>query len=392
MGRLLLFVLLIGGGHWLSAAELPLIPPSDAKLNAEKLSEIDGLVATAIAEKKMPGCVVVIGRPAGIVWLKAYGDKQLEPERVAMTDDTVFDLASLTKPIATATSIMKLVEEGGLSVDDPVAKYLPEFGVEGKEAITIRDLLVHRSGLIPDNSIADYADGPIKAKERLLALKPIAPRGTKFLYSDVNFMILGEVVAKVAGMPVDEFAREELFEPLEMTETTYLPNEALRSRAAPTEKRDGEWIQGKVHDPRAYRLGGVAGHAGLFGTARDLARYATDALAGLEHDKSRILKQSTWREMTKPQLIVGTDRNGQRTEDTRGLGWDMRSRFSGNRGTKYSSAAFGHGGFTGTAIWIDPETRLYVVFLSNRVHPSGKGLVNPLIGKIGETVVDAIVE
>jgi CubicO group peptidase (beta-lactamase class C family) len=376
--------------HLLHAAELPRLAPADMGLNAGKLAEMDGLIATAIAEMKMPGCVVLIGRSKGIAWLKAYGDKRVEPEHQAMTDDTVFDLASLTKPLATATSIMKLAEQGKLSIDDPVSKHLPDFAAEGKEAITIRDLLVHRSGLIPDNAIGDYLEGPIKAKERLLALKPTAPVGTKFMYSDVNFMVLGEVVAKVSGKPLNEFARDQLFVPLDMTETTYLPSDSLALRAAPTEQRDGKWMQGQVHDPRSYRLGGVAGHAGLFGTVRDLAKYATDALAGLESDNSHILKQETWRAMTTPASIVGTDQKGQRTEDIRGLGWDMRSRYSSNRGTKFSARAFGHGGFTGTAIWIDPGTDLYVIFLSNRVHPSGKGLVNPLAGKIAEIAVDAV--
>ena len=382
-------LLVIAGSGILSAAELLRVVPADAGLNADKLGEIDGLVATAIAEKKMPGCVVLIGRPQGIAWLKAYGDKRLEPEREPMTIDTVFDLASLTKPLATATAVMKLVEQEKLSIDDLVSKYLPDFAVEGKDAITIRDLLVHRSGLIPDNAIADYLEGPIKAKDRLLALKPVAPVGTKFMYSDVNFMILGELVARVSEVPLNTFAHKQLFTPLEMTETTYLPGEQLRIRSAPTEKRNGEWIQGEVHDPRAYKLGGVAGHAGLFGTAMDLAKYASDSLAGIENDKSTILKQETWRAMSTPVTIVGTDNKGQRTEDIRGLGWDMQSRYSSNRGTKLSAKAFGHGGFTGTALWIDPGTRLYVVFLSNRVHPNGKGLVNPLAGRIAEISVEA---
>ena len=387
--RFLLF-LCLGLCAPLHGADLPLLPPAQSGLSPEKLADIDGLVATAIAEKKLPGCVILVGRPDGIAFIKAYGDKRLEPEREAMTDDTVFDLASLTKPLATATSIMKLVEQGKLAVDEPVIKYLPDFGVEGKEQITIRDLLVHRSGLIPDNAISDYQQGPQLARTRLLALKPVAPCGTKFMYSDVNFMILGEIVAKVAAIPLNEFARDQIFAPLEMRDTTYVPNEALCARCAPTEKRDGKWIQGEVHDPRAFRLEGVAGHAGLFGTARDLARYATDALAGITHDKSRILKQPSWQAMTTRVIINGPDSKGQRTQDIRGLGWDIQSRYSSNRGTKFSPAAFGHGGFTGTALWIDPGTNLYVIFLSNRVHPNGKGLVNPLVGKIAEIAVDAI--
>ncbi|MEK6260907.1 MAG: serine hydrolase domain-containing protein [Planctomycetota bacterium] len=387
---LVLFASMCLIGSRIDAADLPQVTPAQVGLNAERLAEIDGLVAAAISEKKLPGCVVLIGRPEGIAWLKAFGDKRLEPEREPMTDDTVFDLASLTKPLATATSIMKFVEQGKLSLDDPASKHISEFGVTGKEVITIRDLLVHRSGLIPDNAIADYADGPLKAKERLFALKLSAPVGSKFMYSDVNFMVLGEVVSRVSGRPLNEFAHREIFTPVGMGETMYLPTEPLRVRAAPTEQREGRWMQGEVHDPRAYKLGGVAGHAGLFGTARDLAKYATDALAGINHDQSRVLKQETWRTMTTRHTIEGTDRQGQPTRDVRGLGWDMQSRYSINRGTKFSSSAFGHGGFTGTALWIDPENKLYVIFLSNRVHPNGKGLVNPLAGKIGEIAVEAL--
>ena len=374
------------------AADLPQLDSTSAKLNPEKLAAIDGLVATAISEKKMPGCIVLIGRSAGVVSLKAYGNKRVEPEAEVMTDDTVFDLASLTKPLATATSIMKLVESGKLSLNDTVAQHLPDFAVENKEKITILDLLVHRSGMIPDNAIKDYLDGPAKAKERLLALKPIAPLGTKFMYSDVNFMILGEIVQRVSGKPINQFASEHIYLPLKMSETMYLPPEDLRRRAAPTEKRDGHWMQGEVHDPRAFRLDGVAGHAGLFGTARDLARYATDALAGIQHDRSRILKQRTWHTMTTPVTIEGPDQKGQPTRDIRGAGWDMKARYSSNRGTRFSEKAFGHGGFTGTALWIDPGTDLYVIFLSNRVHPAGKGAVNPLAGQICDIVVDARID
>lgn len=374
------------------AAELPRLSAEQSGMNIERLAALDQLIAAAIEQQQMPGCVVLIGRPGGVVLLRAYGNKRIEPAIQAMSEDTVFDLASLTKPLATATSIMKLAEQQKLSVDDPVAKYIPEFAVEAKDDITIRDLMVHRSGLIPDNALSDYFDGPVKARERLFALKPSAPIGSSFRYSDVNFMILGEIVSRVAHEPLNEFARREIFVPLEMSETTYLPSETLRQRAAPTERRDGVWLQGEVHDPRAARLEGVAGHAGLFATATDLARFAMDALAGLEKDESRILKQTTWRAMIEPHTIPGTTQDGKSTRDIRGLGWDNQSRYSANRGTKLSPQAFGHGGFTGTVLWIDPSKKLFVVFLSNRLHPTGKGLVNPLVGKIVDLVVDSLQE
>jgi len=385
-------VFLSGLAAWsaIDAAEVPERPPAELGLNATRLADIDGLVATAIDEKKLPGCVVAIGRPGGLAWCKAYGNRQVEPEPVPMTVDTVFDLASLTKPLATATALMQLVERGQVDLDAPASKYIPEFAAAGKESITLRDLLLHRSGLIPDNPLADYLDGPVRARERLFALKPVAIPRTRFQYSDVSFLVLGEVIERVSGQPLATFTQEQIYEPLGMAETRYLPGEALRARAAPTERRNGTWIQGEVHDPRADRLGGVAGHAGLFSTAHDLARYAADALAGTTHDQSRILKQATWKRMAEPHTITGTNAKGEPTEDIRGLGWDMQSRFSSNRGTRFTPRAFGHGGFTGTAIWIDPGSQLYVIFLSNRVHPNGKGIVNPLAGRIADVAVDAL--
>ena len=309
-----------------------------------------------------------------------------------MTVETVFDLASLTKPLATATSIFKLAEMQKLSVDEPVAKYIPEFAVEGKGEITLRDLLVHRSGLIPDNPMSDYLDGPLKARERLFGLKLTAPNRSSFKYSDVNFLVLGEIVARVSGEPLSDFSRKHIYEPLGMKDTGYLPVESLRTRAAPTVQRDGAWLQGEVHDPRAFRLEGVAGHAGLFGTARDLAAYASDALAGLHNDKSRILKQASWQAMIEPHAIEAVDKDGKPTRDVRSPGWDVQSRYSSNRGKRLSGSSFGHGGFTGTSLWIDPDHSLFVIFLSSRLHPSGRGLVNPLIGKITDITVDALVK
>ena len=270
--------------------------------------------------------------------------------------------------------------------DEPVATYLPECAASGKEKVTVRQLLIHVSGLIPDNSIKDYDDGAEKALERVFALKPQTPPGERFAYSDMNFVVLGELVKKLSGRSVHEFSREHIFQPLGMNETTYLPGEDLKSRAAPTEKRDGKWMQGEVHDPRAFKLGGIAGHAGLFSTAEDLAIYASMMLGRGERGGKRILSEDVWKLMTAPNKVPARRNNGKEYEGLRGIGWDMKTGYSINRGDSFSPAAFGHGGFTGTAIWIDPEKDLFLIFLSNRVHPDGKGLVNPLIGKIGELV------
>ena len=363
------------------AAGLPQAEPAAVGMDGAKLAQIDAIVAEGIEQKKMPGCVVCIGRRGKIVMLKAYGNKQLRPAEVPMTTDTVFDMASITKPMATATSIMLLVERGQLKLDDKVATILPEFAVNEKDSITVRDLLIHQSGLLPDNALADYNDGPEAALQKICALKLQAPTGTKFIYSDVNYILLGEIVRKVSGKSVHEFSRDNIFQPLGMKETGYLPNEPLRARAAPTQERDGHWMQGEVHDPRAFKLGGIAGHAGLFSTGEDLAIYAQMMLSHGEYQGKRIMSPEMFALMTRGEKV---------SSGIRGLGWDKRTGFSINRGEGLSAAAFGHGGFTGTVLWIDPELELFVIFLSNRVHPDGKGLVNPLAGKIGTIAAEAI--
>ncbi len=352
-------------------------------VSGENFEHVDKLVQSGIAEAKMPGCVLCVGRHDQILVLKAYGNKRVEPTMEPMTVDTVFDMASITKPIATATSIMKLIEQGKLSLSDKVATILPDFAQNGKESLTILDLLVHRSGLIADNAMKDYDEGPKVAWDRICALSLVTPVGTAFKYSDVNFIVLGKVVEKLSGMGLDVFAEQSLFVPMEMKQSGYRPSAELRARAAPTEIRDGHWMQGEVHDPRAYALGGVAGHAGLFSTAADIAIYAQMMLnrgIHLSHagKATPILSPSTVDVMTRSYSVPG---------GIRGLGWDKQSTYSINRGDLLSPAAFGHGGFTGNVLWIDPEMDLFFIFLSNRVHPNGKGQVNALAGKILNAIV-----
>lgn len=361
-------------------------------MNGAKLQEIDALVQEGLEQKKMPGCVVLVGRRDKIVLLNAYGNRRLEPAPEPMTTDTVFDVASLTKPIATATSVMILIEQGKLKLDEPVATYLPQFAASGKEKVTVRQLLIHTSGLIPDNRLTDYDDGAEKALERVFALTLQTPPGERFSYSDMGFVVLGELVKKISGKNVHQFSQERIFQPLGMKETGFLPGEELRRRAAATEKRDGEWMQGEVHDPRAFQLGGIAGHAGLFSTAEDLAIYASMMLSCGQRGGQRIISPETWKLMTAANKVPGRRNKGEEYEGLRGLGWDMQTGYSINRGDSFSSAAFGHGGFTGTAIWIDPEKEVFLIFLSNRLHPSGKGLVNPLIGRIGTVVGEAVLK
>lgn len=375
MLRALCFVLLLSS---VAAAQtppaIPVLQPDSAGIDVSRLSVIDDIVQEGLAQGKMPGCVVMIGRREGIVFHKAFGFRQTTPQQIPMTVDTVFDLASLTKPIATATSVMILVQQGKIDIHATVASYLPEFAANGKDQVTVRHLLTHTGGLIADNSINDYTGTPEESFAKIYNLKPTAEPGTEFIYSDVGFLVLAQVVKAVSGKDVHQFSQEAIFQPLGMAETGYLPADALKARAAVTEQRDGRWMQGEVHDPRAYALEGVAGHAGLFSTADDLARYAVMMLNQGQLGTVRILDPDTFTLMTTAVEIP---------RGRRALGWDVRTGYSSNRGDLMSSKAFGHGGFTGTGIWIDPEQNLFVIFLSNRVHPDGKGLVNPLIGRIG---------
>ena len=364
-------------------AALPRVEPQAVGLDAQKLAAIDTLVAEGLAEKKMPGCVVCVGRHGQIAFLKAYGNKRLLPAEEPMTTDSVFDMASITKPVATATSIIKLIEQGKLSLSDKVSAIIPEFAANEKQEITVRDLLIHMSGLLPDNALADYLNGPDEALKKICELKLQNPVGSKFVYSDVNFILLGEIVQRRSGMTLHEFSQKEVFVPLGMTETGYLPREELRKRAAPTEERDGYWMQGEVHDPRAFHLSGVAGHAGLFSTADDMAIYATMMLGQGSYQGKQVLNAESVALMTGDYPV---------TSGIRGLGWDEQTGFSTNKGEGFGPRAFGHGGFTGTVLWIDPDLDLFFIFLSNRVHPNGKGAVNPLAGKIATVVAGAVID
>ena len=356
-------------------------------MDSAGLSRIPALIEEAIGEGKMPGAVVCIGRHGKIVYLEAFGHRKLLPEPEVMTVDTLFDMASITKPVATATSVMKLLERGQFRLDDKVAKYLPDFALNGKDRITIKDLLLHQSGLIPDNPLSDYVSGPTMAWKNICELELIAPVGAEFKYSDVNFIVLAKLVEQLAGEDVHLFSQREIFAPLGMRESGYLPSENLRKRAAATEQREGAWMQGEVHDPRAYQLGGVAGHAGFFSSASDLAIYAQMMLGkgtlDLGEQPIKALSARTVRVMTRGYPV---------SSGVRGLGWDKQTAYSSNRGDLLSKSAFGHGGFTGTVLWIDPKLDLFFIFLSNRVHPDGKGSVNHLAGQLLNLVVGSIDE
>lgn len=355
-------------------------PAQDTPAANASFARIESICNAAIAEKKFPGCVVVVGTSAGIQYQQAFGNRRLLPEPEPMTVDTLFDMASLTKPIATATSVLRLVDQKKVELDAPVARYFPEFALNGKDAITVRQLLTHQGGLIADNHMRDYAGSRRECIGNICNLSTTVPPGSKFIYSDVGFIVLGEVVATVSGQSLDVFAREQIFRPLGMNETDFCPDASLHPRCAPTQQRDGRWMQGEVHDPRAIRLDGVAGHAGLFSTGADVARYAQAMLSPIS--AKPILSEAAWQLMTAPNEVPTQKADAPYAR--RGLGWDMRSDYSKNRPTSFSDKAFGHSGFTGTSLWIDPERDVFIVFLSNRVHPDGKGLSNPTAALVGD--------
>jgi len=364
-----------------------------AELDRGRLVLIDTLVEAAIRDGRLPGAVVVVGHAGEIVYERAFGARAVDGPTEAMTSDTIFDLASLTKVVATTTSVMILVEEGRLRLRDRVATYLPEFASHGKDRITVEHLLTHVSGLRPDLPLEEVFEGAATAIARAADEVPEAGPGERFVYSDINFFVLGEIVRRVTGQTLEEFARDRIFRPLGMRDTGFNPPSSLRPRIAPTEPcaplawpcgGDGAvMLRGRVHDPTARRMGGVAGHAGLFSTVGDLARFCRMLLGDGTLDDVRILAPLTVARMTR----VSTPPH---MADRRGLGWDLDSRFSSNRGDLFGFGSYGHTGFTGTSLWLDPESDTFVVFLSSRLHPSGVGDVTALRGRVATVVASAV--
>lgn len=350
---------------------------------ADRLFEIDDAISQAVTDARTPGAVFRMER-SGTVYQKAYGDRMIVPEREAMTGDTIFDAASLTKVIATTSAVMKLVESGKLDVEAPLSRYLPEFTGAGKEAITLRQLLTHSSGLRAGLS----PDGDWAGKEGALQLactEPLpAPPGKSYRYSDINFILLGLLVERVSGEPLDAFCKREVFGPLKMKDSGYRSLDAGNTaRIAPTTlMKDGRPLRGVVHDPTARRMGGVAGHAGLFTTAADLGRFARMMLNGGELDGVRVFKAETVKAMTSVQSPPGLPR--------RGFGWDIDSPYAGPRGEIFPIGSYGHTGWTGTRIWIDPFSNTSTVFLSNRNHPDENGGVIALQHALGTLAAKAI--
>jgi uncharacterized protein YbbC (DUF1343 family)/CubicO group peptidase (beta-lactamase class C family) len=348
----------------------------NAGFRQEKLHELDVAVRDAIAEEKLPGAVLLIDH-AGEQVVRVYGNRGLVPRREAMTADTLFDVASITKVAATAPSIHILSARGALDLDASIRKVLREFG---DDRVTLRHLLTHTSGLHPGIDRRTPWNGYEAGVRLALAERPRNAPGAVFRYSDVNYILLGEVVRRVARKPLDVFAREEVFLPLQMHETSFRPRK--RARAAPTENG----LRGVVHDPTARQMGGVAGHAGLFSTAADLAKFAgalRDVATGVDRRDLPDGLRAALRAMT-------TVASPGAVAVRRGAGFDFDSNYSRPRGEWFSAASFGHTGWTGPFLWIDPASRTFYVFLSNRVHPDGRGSVTALQHRVGTLVAESL--
>jgi CubicO group peptidase (beta-lactamase class C family) len=389
----LTLVLLTGTGR-AAGATLSSAKPEEAGMSSRQLAFLDDIVGAAVARKDFPGAVLLVARKGKVVYRRAFGNSQIVPESRPMTADMIFDLASVTKPVATATSIMLLVERGDIRLWDRVRLYVPEFltwygekGIAGEEA-RLYNLLTHTSGLPP------YTDAKEAAKKlgdpcatadlvKLIAGIPKElPVGKEFVYSCLNYITLAHIIHKVSGKAIDEFAAENIFKPLGMTRTFYRPPANLIDQCVPTEVIDGRPLRGIVHDPLARLQGGVSGNAGLFSTADDLAVFAQMLLRGGEWNGVRILSPLTVERMTEIYPKVGLS--------GRGLGWDIDTDYATVRGDLFGPRSYGHSGYTGTSIWIDPETETSVIFLTNRVHPDDKGDIIALRSKVANVVAAAI--
>jgi uncharacterized protein YbbC (DUF1343 family)/CubicO group peptidase (beta-lactamase class C family) len=348
----------------------------------EGLRNVDRVIESAIAEGRTPGGVIHMERRGGI-YTKAYGRRSIVPLETTARVDTIYDVASITKVIATAPAIYLLQERGALSIDDPVSRHLPVFTGEGRETITLRHLLTHTSGLRPGLPLSPVWDGYEHAIALALAEVPVTKAGYVFRYSDINYILLGEVVRQASGESLDRFVARAIFQPLTMKDTGFLPDFSWRGRIAPTQQTGEGMLHGEVHDPTARRMGGVAGHAGLFSTAADLARFARMLLAGGTVDGVRVFSPDTVRLMTSVQTPEGV-------AVRRAGGFDLDSSYSRPRGVHFPLGSFGHTGWTGGFFWIDPVSETFYVFLSNRVHPDGSGGVVALQQELGTRVAEAV--
>ena len=347
---------------------------------SKTFSKTDSLIEKAIADSAFPGAVLLVSKDGDILHEKAYGNFTYESSSSKVTTNTIFDLASVSKAVGTTTAAMMLIDKGELNLDDKVIMYLPEFNNNGKENITIRNLLVHNSGLAPFKKYYDVYSTAEEVINDIMNLAPEQEPGSKYVYSDLGMIALQKVIEKISGKSLDRFLADNLFNPLGMTSTMYNPPPELKDSCMPTEL-DDFWrmrqLQGEVHDERAYMLNGVAGHAGLFSTARDIAKFLQMILQKGYYQGRQYIKPETVEMFTTKQS----------DQSTRGLGWDTKSPEGSSSGQYFNLSSYGHTGYTGTSVWTDPTKNLYVILLTNRVYPTRN---NNKISKVRPLIHDAI--
>ena len=353
-----------------------------AQNNSYQFNDVDRVINKAIEDKAFPGAVVLIWKDDKTIYEKAFGNYTYDKSSPIVQTNTIFDLASVTKVVATTTAAMICYDRKLFSLDDKVIKYIPEFGVNGKENITIKNLLLHNAGLPAwkkfygrnlkyDDVIKEIYSSELEYKT-----------GEKTVYSDLGIITLGKVIEKVTNKSLDKFCEDEIFKPLEMNTTFYNPKDSLKKLCAPTET-DNYWrmktLQGEVHDETSAMLNGVAGHAGLFSTAEDIAKLMSVLMNKGTYNNEQFIKQSTVELFTKRYS----------EESTRALGWDTKSDSGSSAGIYFSKNSFGHTGYTGTSIWADPDRNLFVVFLTNRVYPIRE---NTKIQKVRPQLHNAVIK
>ena len=370
-----------GSGIDIPRTVLRIEDPIAAGFDPVMVSNVDDIVWTAIRDSAFPGAELAIIRDGALAYNRAFGSLTYDPSSGEVSHATRYDLASLTKVIATTTAVMKLCDKGALSLEDSVSRFLPRFSGGLKRGITVRQLLMHRAGLPPFRKLWEICPTPEAALDTVYETPLVARPGDTTIYSDFSMIILGKVVEKISGRPLNEFVERELYRPLGMTSTGFLPPIGERQLIAPTEF-DSTWrrrlVQGTVHDENAAFFGGVSGHAGLFSTASDLAVFMDMLMNGGTYGGVRYLSDS----------IVHMFTGRQDTVADRALGWDLKSPEGSSAGDLFSPASFGHTGFTGTSIWVDPARKLCVIFLTNRVYPTR---ANHRIARVRPALHDAVV-
>ncbi len=364
-----------------------ILKSKEAKLSTINFDKVDKVVETAIKDSAFPGAVLLISKDGHTIYQKAYGHYTYNDSSPLMKISTIFDLASVSKVISTTTCTMICYDRGLFKLDDKVSKYIPAFGHNGKENVTIRNLLVHDSGLRPDiKSYKAYENSPHPEQDILNEIYSdtlIYPIGTKMVYSDLNMITMAKIIEKITGKTLDKFADEEVFKPLGMNHTMYNPPASIKDSIAPTETDNyfrNRQLQGEVHDETSFLMGGVAGHAGLFSNVNDLAKFLKMLLNKGSLNGKQLIKPETVNLFIKQQSDLSS----------RALGWDTKSTEGYSSAGKYfSPLSYGHTGFTGTSVWTDPTRKLIVIFLTNRVYPTRK---NTKILQVRPLVHNAVIE